>query len=166
MWTGLLPTCMIEAQQQHLTYIGSKKTALSWATLLVGKMLRATHNLWMERNHILHTRTIGGIHGLQMICLDRAVTKQYDLGYENLNQDDFYLLEGDKEVLMQQPADVIRGWLCEILIARGNLDAAWLESLRDRGDTTYSLPALTAAEMRKYCDWRQVCLAQRLHVND
>ena len=90
----------------------------------MGKMLRASHGLWMERNNILHTRTIGGIHGLQMICLDRAITTQYELGYGNLNQEDHYLLNKDKEELLQQPAEVLRGWLCDILIARGDFDAA------------------------------------------
>ena len=166
MWTGLLPKQMIEIQQQHYNFIGSNKQAAKWSTVLVGKMLRATHNLWMERNNILHTRTIGGIHGLQMIVLDRAITAQYDLGYENLNHEDHYLLDKDKEVLLQQPAEVLRGWLCDILIARGNFDAARLESLRDRGETTFTLPSLSAVEMRKYNDWRQVCLAQRLLDND
>ena len=166
MWTGLLPSQMIEVQQHHFNYIGSRKKALNWATSLIGKMLRASHRLWMERNHILHTRTIGGIHGLQMICLDRAVTAQYDLGYANLNPEDHYLLDKEKDDLLQQPPEILRGWLCEILIARGDFDAAWLELLRDRGETTYSLPSLTAVEMRKYSDWRQVRLAQRLFDND
>ena len=117
MWTGLLPSQMIEVQQHHFNYIGSRKKALNWATSLIGKMLRASHRLWMERNHILHTRTIGGIHGLQMICLDRAVTAQYDLGYANLNPEDHYLLDKEKDDLLQQPPEILRGWLCEILIA-------------------------------------------------
>ena len=166
MWTGLLPNYLVDAQQQFYDSIGSRKSAKRWGTTLVGKMLRATHGLWMERNNILHLRTINGIHGLQLICLDRAVTRQYELGYENLNQEDHYLLEKEKQSLLQQPVEVIRGWLCEILIARGDFDAARLESLRDRGEITHCLPSLTPAEMRKYCDWRQVCLAQRFSTND
>ena len=162
MWTGLLPALMVEVQQHHFTSIGSRKKALNWATSFVGKMLRATHRLWMERNQILHTRTIGGIHGLQMILLERAVTEQFELGYDELDPDDHYLLDRDKDDLLQQPSEILRGWLCEILIARGNYDAARLESLRDRGETTYSLPTLTAVQLRRYSDWRQVRLTQRL----
>ena len=61
---------------------------------------------------------------------------------------------------------MLRGWLYEILIARGDFATARLESLRDRGEVTHCLPSLTAVEMRKYCDWRQVCLAQRLSLTD
>ena len=101
-----------------------------------------------------------------MICLESAISTQYDLGYENLNQEDYHLIERDKQDLLQQPIDVLRGWLCEILIARGNFAAARLESLQDRGESTYSLPTLTPNELQKYCDWRQVCLAQRVDGND
>ena len=125
-------------------------------------MLRATHRLWMERNNILHLRTIAGIHGLQLIRLQTAVTEQYDLGYKNLEEEDHYLLEKTKEDLLKEPMDVVRGWLCEILIARGEFASARLESLRDRGEITHTLPPLSAIEMRKYHDWREVCLQQRL----
>ena len=157
---------MIAIQQQYYNYIGSRQKARRWGVIFVGKMLRATHALWMERNNLLHMRTLQGIHGLQLICLDRAITTQFELGYENLNQEDHYLLDRDKATLLQQPIDVVRGWLCEILIARGDFATARLECLRDRGEVTHCLPSLTAVEMRKYCDWRQVCLAQRLSLTD
>ena len=83
-------------------------------------MLRATHRLWMERNSILHLRTIAGIHGLHLIRLHTAVTEQYDLGYANLEEEDYYLLEKAKDNLLKEPMDVVRGWLCEILITRGS----------------------------------------------
>ena len=125
-------------------------------------MLQATHRLWMERNNILHLRTIAGIHGLQLIRLQTAVTEQYELGYENLEEEDHYLLEKNKEDLLKEPMDVVRGWLCEMLIARGEFASARLESLRDRGEISHTLPSLSATEMRKYHDWRNVCLQQRL----
>ena len=62
--------------------------------------------------------------------------------------------------------EVVRGWLCKILIAREDFDAARLESLRDRGEITHFLPPLTPAEIGKYCDWRRDCLAQRFSIND
>ena len=59
---------------------------------------------------------------------------------------------------VQEPAELIRGWLCEIMIARGDLASARLESLRDRGEITHVIPTLTATEQRSYLDWRKVCL--------
>ena len=119
MWKGLLPIYLVPLQNHYYQEIGSRKTATKWGTDFVGKMLRATHNLWMERNNILHLRTAQGIKGLEMVALETAVTKQFDLGYSNLEETDHFLLEKDRDHLMTEPVDTIREWLCEILIARG-----------------------------------------------
>ena len=67
---------------------------------LVGKMIRDTHHLWMERNHILHLRTAGGIRGLKMVGLQKAVNKQFDLGYADLQEEDFYLLDNNRDTIL------------------------------------------------------------------
>ena len=108
----------------------------------MGKMLRPTHNLWMERNNILHLRTTQGIKGLEMIALETAVSTQFDLGYVNLDETDPFLLEKEKDYLLTEPVDTIRGWLCDIIIARGDFVSARLESLRDRGDISHVIPTL------------------------
>ena len=38
-----------------------------------------------------------------------------------MEEEDFYLLETEEEDLIKKPAEMIRGWLCEIMIARGDL---------------------------------------------
>ena len=121
-------------------------------------MVRATHSLWMERNNILHLRAANGIRGLCNIALQTAVSQQYNLGHEGMDEEDFYLLETEEEDLIKEPAELIRGWLSEIMIARGDLASARLESLRDRGEITHVIPTLTATEQRSYLDWRKVCL--------
>ena len=72
-------------------------------------MLRATHGLWMERNHMLHLTAVNGIRGLNNIALQTAVEQQYILGYQNIDEDDFYLLDDDMETLMGEPVEMIRG---------------------------------------------------------
>ena len=62
---------------------------------------------------------------------------------------------------MEGPVEMIRGWLCGIMIARGDLASARLESLRDRGEITHVIPILTAAEKRSYLDWRKICLQRQ-----
>ena len=121
-------------------------------------MIRATHGLWLERNHMLHLQTENGIRGLNLIAIQTAIEQQIELGYDNLNADDHYLLDTNVETLMKEPIDMIRGWLCEILIARGDFASARLECLRDRGATSHTLPSLTATEVNKYLDWRNVQL--------
>ena len=128
---------------------------------MVGKMLRATHKLWMERNHILHLRTAGCIKGLEMIALETAVVRQLDIGHGGLAEADMYLLAKDKASILIEPVENIRSWLCDIMIARGDFDSARLESLQDRGELTHLVPNLTAAETRRYLDWRTVRLSRR-----
>ena len=57
--------------------------------------------------------------------------------------------------------ETIRSWLCEVYIARGQLNKARLESLRDRGITNHNIPNLTSPEINKYLDWRNVALQKR-----
>ena len=120
-----------------------------WGTDFVGKIIRATHGLWMERNNILHLRIANGIKSLCIISMQTAVERQLDLGHENLDEEDHYLLENDVETIMKEPVEMIRGWLCEILIARGDFASARLESLRDRNDISHIVPILTDREMEK-----------------
>ena len=56
---------------------------------------------------------------------------------------------------------MIRGWMREIMIARGDLASARLETLRDRGEITHVIPTLTAAKNRSYLDCRNVCLQRK-----
>ena len=158
MWLGFLPVGMIEYQANYYQQIGSKKSAKKWGLDFVQKMLRATHGLWMERNNMLHLRAANGIRGLNNIAIQTAVSYQYNLGHEGMEEEDFYLLETDEDALMEDPVEVIRGWLCDIMIARGDLASARLESLKDRGEITHVVPNLSAAEKRKYLDWRNLCL--------
>ena len=96
------------------------------------------------------------------MSMQTAVERQLEIGHENLDEEDNYLLENNIETLMKEPVEMIRGWLCEILIARGDFASAQLESLRDRGDISNIVPNLTEREMKKHLDWRNVQLQQQL----
>ena len=162
MWQGFLPVGMVDFQQQYYLQQGSRRTGKQWGVTFVSKMIRATHGLWMERNNILHLRTANGVRGLCLISMRTAVEQQLALGHDNLDEDDYYLLGFELESLLKEPETMIRGWLCEILIARGDFASARLECLRDRGDLSHVMPTLTDAEMRIYLDWRNVQLRPRL----
>ena len=49
MWLGFLPVGMVEYQESYYQQIGSRKSSKKWGLDLVQKMLRATHDLWMEK---------------------------------------------------------------------------------------------------------------------
>ena len=57
-----------------------------------------------------------------------------------MDEDDFYLLETEEANLIKEPAGMIRGWLCEIMIVRGDLLSTRLESLMDKGEITHVIP--------------------------
>ena len=117
-------------------------------------MLRDTHGLWMERNHMLHPTAANGSRGLNNIALQMAMEQQCILGYQNMDEDDFYVLDNDMETLMGEPVETIRGWLCTLLITCGDFDLVRLESLKDRGDVYHVIPMLNERGKQKFLDRR------------
>ena len=156
MWMGLMPRQMVDIQTQYYQLIGSRRSGQCWGKDLVGKMLRVTLQLWLERNNLLHLQNQQGIKGLHLVELRSLVETQFTLGKGGMEEEDRYLLEMDKELLLDSPEDRIRGWLCSVLIARGEHEAARMEGRMDRGNRTHALPQLTAAQQEEYLDWRKV----------
>ena len=89
-------------------------------------MVRATHGLWKERNNLLHLRAANGIRGLCNIALQTDVSQKYNLEHEGMEEEDVYLLETEEDELIKEPVEMIRGLLCEIMIARRDLASARL----------------------------------------
>ena len=74
--------------------------------------------------------------------------------------EDHYLLDLDLEEIMNRPIDSTRGWLCSVLIARGDFDAARMENMTDRSDMRHTLPHLTHRQQQALLDWRRLHLPQ------
>ena len=123
-WHGRLSEIILLAdrQQEKCEEMGARS-----------RMLHATHGLWMERNNLMRLLEENGIRELNKIALQTAVSQQCNLGYEGLEEEYFYLPENGKNELTEEPVEMIRGWLCEVMIARGDLASDRLESLTDRG---------------------------------
>ena len=159
MWQGFLPTALIELQHEYYQFLGHKRTGSWWGTQLVGKMVRATHALWLHRNHLLHMKTDNGLAGLDMIQLREAVQAQLTQGREGMDEDDWSLLDVHVDDIMTDSVDCIRGWLCNVLIARGDIAAAQEESTKDRNHTCVASHHVTPQQQREFTDWRNVCLS-------
>ena len=158
MWMGLLPIHIVQLQDQYYRLIGSKRRGITWGSELVGRMLRASLKLWLTRNNLLHATTESGLKGYTMIELEDLVRKQLNMGVINLMAEDQYLLQMTLEEIMTGTAEDIRGWLCAVLIARGDIESAKAEGSKDRGNLSHSLPRLTANQQQAYLDWRRVQL--------
>lgn len=133
MCLGFLPIGMVEFQKSYYQQIGSSKSTKNWGLDIVQKMLRANDGLRMERKNLLNLRAANAVRGLNNISLQTAVSQQHNIGREDLEEEEFYLLENRKDELMEEHMEMIRAWRCEIMIARGNLDSSSLESIRYRG---------------------------------
>ena len=107
MWQGLLPNGLIELQHEHYQIMGHKRTGTWWGTQLVGKMLQATHLLWLHRNQLLHLKTENGSAGLDMIQLQEAVQQQLLKGREGMDEKDWSLLDTHIDDIMADSTDYI-----------------------------------------------------------
>ena len=158
MWMGFLPVGMIAQQSHHYQMIGSRRCGEKWGEQFVGKMLRATLQLWLHRNGMLHASSENGIAGMDLILLRNTVEKQLKLGKGLMDADDWCLLDVNIHDLMAEPVDSIRGWLCDILIARGDIEAAKEEGLRDRRGASAQSTQITYKQHKAFLDWRNVHL--------
>ena len=116
----------------------------------------------MECNNILQLQSANGVQQLCLISMYTVVEKQLALGHYNLDEDVYYLPDFELISFIKEPEIMIRGWLCEMLIAQGYFVSAQLGCLRDRGNLSYVMTTLTDAEMRTYLDWKNVQLRPRL----
>ena len=159
MWMGFLPSGMVQFQHCHYQLIGSKRTGASWACKFVGKMLRVTHSLWMERNSMVHLKTAQGLSGMHLLELQQEVEFELSRGVELMEVADHHLMHTELDDLMAESLENIRGWLCSVKIARGDGAAAEAEGLRDRGILSHAQPLLSAAQLRGYYNWKNIQLS-------
>ena len=159
-WIGLLPTKMCEMQERYYIYMGLRSTGEKWGMELINKVLRATLQLWLQRNEILHAQTKEGIKGMELASLYSAVEEELSKGMGGLQPDDYYLLDKDIESIKEESMESIRGWLCSIKIARGDFEGAQIESLKDRGIKEHMQPKLSRREMNHFLDWRKIHLCE------
>ena len=130
-----------------------------WASRLVGRILRVTHSLWLYRNSMVHLATEEGLRGMDLIALHSEVEKEYSRGVELMAQADHHLLETPLDTLLGDSLENLRGWLCHVKLARGDLEGAVEEGLDDRGLMRHSRPSLTSDQLRRYQNWKNMHLS-------
>ena len=159
MWMGFLPKGMVAFQQAHYQSLGLRQTGSKWASRLVGRMLRVTHSLWMERNNVVHLKTAQGLKGMHLVELQAEVEFELSRGVEQMAVCDHFLMEVTLDSLMNDSIEHLRGWLCSVKIARGDCAAAEVEGLRDRGLLSHHQPLLSAAQRQSYLNWKNIQLS-------
>ena len=159
-WMGLFPTNLCELQDRYYKMMGLRSSGKKWGIDLTNKVLRATLSLWLQRNEIVHAQTKEGISGMEREVVFTKIEEELSKGIGGLQPEDFYLLDTNIDKLRGEPIESVRGWLCSVMIARGDLEGAKEEGLKDRGTISRCQPQLSEREMRRYLDWRNIHLKQ------
>ena len=159
MWRGFIPCGLTDIQQFHYKQIGSRRSGKRWGEQLIGHMLRATLNLWLHRNSMVHCKNEQEVDGMDMVQLQEAIETQLLIGDDNINASDKYLFATTVQDIMSKGIEEIRGWLCNVLVARGDWEGVLEESTKLRGEFTHKRPRLSAAQQRQYLHWRYVSLS-------
>ena len=93
-----------------------------------------------------------------MMQLKEEVEAQFALGKQHMQQEDWHLLEMNMLDLLEEPADSIRGWLCDMHIARGQMDKAEEEGIKDRSNLRAAMSDVTPQQRREFMNWRNIHL--------
>ena len=159
IWMGLLPTGLVDMQQQYYSLNGHKRTGKGWGKQLVGKLLRATHHLWLHRNSMLHMKAENGLSGLALADLHEAAQEEFRSGTTDMNSWDWYLMDTTLQDVLADTEEGIRSWLCEVHIARGKIDQAIEEQGKDRRIGGMASTRISATQRKQFLDWRKVKLS-------
>ena len=155
-WMRILPINLCTMQDRYYNMMGIRSSGKRWGTELINKVLRATLQLWLQRNEIVHAQTKEGLKGVEREALIIKKEDELAKGIGGLQPEDFYLLDTNMENLKGEPIESVRGWLCNAMIARRDLKGAQEEGLKDRGIISHHQPKLTGREMKKYLDYRSI----------
>ena len=128
---GLLPRVCIEIQADFCG--GKPRKGLAWAKEAVRRLVNAAHGLWGRRNAVSRAEGPFVLPKGAGRGLERKIREQFHLGYAGLDSQSHFLLEEDVEDILKSDAQVARGWLSSVLIARGLLEEADEEARRSYG---------------------------------
>ena len=110
---GILPIGLSTWQQAYYDLKGLHKCGRSWSRKLASHLVETSHQLWILRCNIIHTREIGGLYIEDEILLQKEVKNQWTLGIEDLAVIDSNLFRKTCTDTLQKPLDWIRGWLVQ-----------------------------------------------------
>ena len=107
-----------ETQCLHYRRIASHRSADRWAAGFVANLLEITHSLWIQRNEVVHEKHANGLLLEEAKELEESIREQYQLGNNELHDEDKWLLEQEIEEILSLPGHDQQTWLAEITLAR------------------------------------------------
>ena len=117
---GMISKEAVEIQQAHCNLWRIKKSAGRWAQYLATKLMEATHGQWLYPNVQVHDAIQGEEATKRKEELRNAITRQLDLGAEDLEEADQHLMKLllKMDSLEESSGESQQYWLLAIVAAR------------------------------------------------
>ena len=137
MLSGFLSQDIVHLQQLHFIAIKSKKTGHTWGATLIKKLWNITHQLWIQRNDVLHNTD--AIHALSgIIPLKATITLEHTLGPIHLPGVYSSYFHIPLTTLLQKSPSYLKKWF---LIIRSAREASSIATTIDEFSTNSPLGA-------------------------
>ena len=108
------------SRRQRIWYLshGSDRCPDQWAKGLVLNLLMISHELWLQRNKIVHERHANGLLLAEAARVRWAIQDEFDLGGDDLFEEDQWLLELGLDHVLGLSGHDQENWLTDIRLAR------------------------------------------------
>ena len=107
----------MQLQQEHYTAIESRKTGTTWGSNLIKKLWNITHQLWLQRNDVLHNTE--AIHELSGISpLRDTIIQEHGLGLDHLPGVYSTYFHLPLDALLKKSPNYLKKWFLVIRSAR------------------------------------------------
>ena len=115
---GMICSGLWGLQKLYTTVKGSNASGEQWATGVVIKLLQTTHGQWLYWCIQVHDRFSGIQTTQRKDELQMAIETQQDMRWEDLTEEDQYLVEVNLEDLEHTSGEQQEYWLVAIQAAR------------------------------------------------
>ena len=96
---------------------------------------------------------------MDLIALHSEVKREVNRGTALMAVEDHHLMDETLDSLVESSLEHLRGWLCRVKLACGDIEGAVDEGLNDRGLLRHSRPSLTSDQLRHYQNWKNIHLS-------
>jgi hypothetical protein len=128
---GMVCQDMRALQESYTMVEGLSRSATAWASGLVIRLLEITHGQWLYRCVQVHDKLHGTLITEQKEYLQRQIEEEIDKGWNDLMEEDEYLVEVNLEDLENTNGERQEYWLVAICAAReaSRLRGGWQQQV-------------------------------------
>ena len=140
-WTPKWRNC----QEQYMNMTNSSKSPILWTSKTQRRIWRIAWSTWRHRNNYLHEDN-KSMHTQDTIGLEQEIIKEWNLGTQQLPQQNHYLFSGTMEDLKEKSTKHKLTWIYTVWTAREIINPTYLEEQTN---------SMNEATIYKYNRWKQ-----------